>query len=83
MSVLELDPNVVQPGWTPLIITVLLAVAIVLLFFSMRRQVRKINIPPAETETEQPYPDPVEPSTPAPVEPSTPAPVEPSTGSSN
>ena len=39
MIVLDLDPNVVQPGWTPLIITVLLGVAIVLLFFSMRRQV--------------------------------------------
>ena len=71
MIVLDLDPNVVQPGWTPLIITVLLAVAIVLLYFSMRRQVRRINIPPTETETEQPDPDPVEPSTPAPVEPST------------
>ena len=69
MSVLELDPNVVQPGWTPLIITVLLGVAIVLLFFSMRRQVRKISIPPTETETETDEPNP--------------APVEPSTGSSS
>ncbi len=75
MIVLDLDPNVVQPGWTPLIITVLLAVAIVLLFLSMRRQVRKINIPPTETDTEQPDP--------GPAEPSSPAPVEPSTGSSN
>ena len=77
MIVLDLDPNVVQPGWTPLIITVLLGVAIVLLFFSMRRQVRKINIPPTETETETELTDP------DPVEPSTPAPVEPSTGPSN
>ena len=53
MIVLDLDPNVVQPGWTPLIITVLLGVAIVLLFFSMRRQFRKINIPPTETEAEE------------------------------
>ena len=60
MSVLELDPNVVQPGWTPLIITVLLGIAIVLLFFSMRRQVRKINIP--SDETDQPDQAPVEPS---------------------
>ena len=73
---LDLDPNVVQPGWTPLIITVLLGVAIVLLFFSMRRQVRKINIPPTETEVE------TDQAEPAPVEPTTPAPVEPSTGSS-
>jgi len=61
MIVLELDPNVVQPGWTPLIITVLLGVAIVLLFLSMRRQFRKINIP--REETDQPDPAPVEPST--------------------
>ena len=49
MIVLDLDPNVVQPGWTPLIITVLLGVAIVLLFLSMRRQFRKINIPREES----------------------------------
>jgi hypothetical protein len=61
MIVLDLDPNVVQPGWTPLIITVLLGVAVVLLFLSMRRQVRKINIP--REEADQPDPAPVEPST--------------------
>ena len=69
MSVLELDPNVVQPGWTPLIITVVLGLAVVLLYFSMRKQFRNINIPP--TETDQPESAPAEPSTPAPVEPST------------
>jgi len=72
MSVLELDPNVVQPGWTPLIITVGLGLAVVLLYLSMRKQFRRINIPAPETD----QPDP------APVEPSTPTPVEPSTGSS-
>jgi hypothetical protein len=69
MIVLDLDPNVVQPGWTPLIITVVLGIAVVLLYFSMRRQFRKINIPPPETD--QPDPDPVEAPTPAPVEPTT------------
>ena len=51
MILLEVDPNLVQPGWTPLIITVLLALAIVLLFFSMRRQVRRITVPPTEPES--------------------------------
>jgi len=80
MSVLELDPNVVQPGWTPLIITVGLGLAVVLLYLSMRKQFRNISVPHAETEPPEPAVD--EPSTPAPVERSTPAPVEPSTGSS-
>ena len=60
MIFLELDPDVVKPGWTPLIITVLLAIAVVLLYFSMRRQFRKISIPPEETE-EEPRPTPKEP----------------------
>ena len=45
MTLLEVDPDVVQPGWTPLIVTLLLGVAVVLLFLSMRKQFRKINIP--------------------------------------
>jgi hypothetical protein len=45
MILLEVDPDLVKPGWTPLIITVLLGVAVVLLYFSMRRQFRKISIP--------------------------------------
>ncbi|HSU37143.1 MAG TPA: hypothetical protein VLJ88_15915 [Propionibacteriaceae bacterium] len=80
MSVLELDPNVVQPGWTPLIITVVLGLAVVALYFSMRKQFRKITIPVSETD--QPDPAPVESPNPADVEPSTPAEVEPSKGSS-
>ena len=80
MSVLELDPNVVQPGWTPLIITVGLGLAVVLLYLSMRKQFRRINIPAPETD--QPDPAPVESPAPASVEPSTPASVEPSKGSS-
>ena len=50
MIFLELDPNVVKPGWTALIVTVLLAVALVLLYLSMRRQFRKISIPRDETD---------------------------------
>ena len=56
MIFLELDPNVVKPGWTALIVTVLLAVALVLLYLSMRRQFRKINIPQQETDEKPPTP---------------------------
>ena len=52
MFLLDLDPNVVKPGWTALVITILLALALVLLYFSMRRQFRKINIPSDETGVE-------------------------------
>jgi hypothetical protein len=41
---LDLDPSVIKPGWTPLIIIILLAVAMVFLYFSMRRQFRKIRV---------------------------------------
>lgn len=48
MFFLEVDPSVVKPGWTPLIITILLAAAIALLMISMRRQIRKIRVPHRE-----------------------------------
>jgi hypothetical protein len=44
MMLLDVDPNMVKPGWTPLIILILLAIAMALLFMSMRRQFRKINV---------------------------------------
>ena len=53
MLLLDLDPNVVKPGWTPLIITLLLALALVLLYRSMRRQFRKIKIDRDETDVAQ------------------------------
>lgn len=40
---LELDPNIVKPGWTPLLITLGIALAMVLLFRSMRRQFRRVD----------------------------------------
>ena len=44
MSILlELDPNIVKPGWTPLLILVGLALVMVLLFRSMRRQFRRVD----------------------------------------
>jgi hypothetical protein len=56
MILLELDPNVVKPGWTALVVTLLLAAAMVFLFFSMRKQFRKINIPPEEPDDKPPTP---------------------------
>lgn len=43
MILLELDPNVVKPGWTPLLITLGIALVMVLLFRSMRRQFRRVD----------------------------------------
>ena len=50
---LELDPNIVKPGWTPLLITLGIALAMVLLFRSMRRQFRKVdeNFPEPQPRT--------------------------------
>ncbi|WP_375423346.1 hypothetical protein [uncultured Friedmanniella sp.] len=41
MFLLELDPNIVKPGWTPFLITIGLAAVMYLLFRSMRRQFRR------------------------------------------
>ena len=57
MIFLELDPDVVKPGWTPLIITALLGIAMVFLFLSMRKQFRKINIPREKADEETPEPE--------------------------
>jgi hypothetical protein len=43
--ILDVDPNIVRPGLTPLFITLLLAAAMVFLYFSMRKQFRKIRTP--------------------------------------
>jgi hypothetical protein len=57
MILLELDPDVVKPGWTPLIITLLLGIAMVFLYRSMRKQFRKINIPREKADKEPPEPE--------------------------
>lgn len=46
MIFLDIDPNVVKPGWTPLIIILVLGAVMVLLYRSMRRQFGKIQMPP-------------------------------------
>ena len=43
MMLLDLDPNLVKPGWTPLLITIGLALVMVLLYRSMRRQFRRVD----------------------------------------
>lgn len=43
MILLDVDPNWVRSGWTPLFVTLLLAAAMVFLYFSMRKQFRKIR----------------------------------------
>ena len=41
----SIDPNVVKPGWTPLLVTGLLLLALTFLFFSMRKQMSRIQMP--------------------------------------
>jgi hypothetical protein len=48
MILLDVDPNVVKPGWTPLFIVLLLGVVMVFLYLSMRKQFRKIHLPEDE-----------------------------------
>ena len=45
MTQLEVDPNLVQPGWTPLLVVLLLGVVLFLLGRSMLRQFGKIDVP--------------------------------------
>jgi protein-S-isoprenylcysteine O-methyltransferase Ste14 len=45
MILLDVDPNVVKPGWVAFIVVLLLGIAMVFLYFSMRKQFRKIRIP--------------------------------------
>lgn len=43
LALLDLDPNIVKPGWIPGVITLALAAVMVLLFFSLRKQFRRID----------------------------------------
>ncbi len=49
---LDVDPSTVRPGWIAFVVVLLLAIALVFLFFSMRRQFRKINIGDPEEPSE-------------------------------
>jgi hypothetical protein len=58
MMLLDIDPNLVKPGWTPLLITIVLALVMVMLFRSMRRQFRNIDVPrdPSDADDEAAVP---------------------------
>ena len=45
MTLLDIDPNLVRPGWIPLLITIVMALVLVLLFRIMRRQMGRIQVP--------------------------------------
>ncbi|HYI59729.1 MAG TPA: hypothetical protein VEX66_16290 [Microlunatus sp.] len=45
MMLYEVDPNLVRPGWTPLVVLLLLGVALFFLGRSMLKQFRKIDVP--------------------------------------
>ena len=45
MILLEVDPNLVRPGWTPLVVVVLLGIVLFFLGRSMLKQFRKIDVP--------------------------------------
>jgi hypothetical protein len=40
----EIDPNVAKPGWVALLIVLALGAATVLLWFSMRKQLKRIDV---------------------------------------
>ena len=63
-AILEFDPNWVRPGWTPLLVVAALAVVLVFLFFSMRRQLRKIDIPGDPRGERDPDEGPADPASP-------------------
>ena len=56
LTLLDLDPNIVKPGWIPLLITIALAAVMVLLFFSLRKQFRRIDVTQFQPGTSQPGP---------------------------
>lgn len=45
MMLLEVDPNLVRPGWTPLVVLVLLGIVLFFLGRSMLKQFGKIDVP--------------------------------------
>jgi uncharacterized membrane protein len=53
MILLDVDPSVVKPGWSALVVVLLLAVAMVFLYLSMRKQFRKIHTPDDDDVADQ------------------------------
>ncbi|HEY6685724.1 MAG TPA: hypothetical protein VI094_05885 [Propionibacteriaceae bacterium] len=65
MILLDVDPNIVKPGWTPFFVVLLLAVALVFLYLSMRKQFRKIRIPDDAEDQAEDSPSERQPGTPS------------------
>jgi hypothetical protein len=65
MILLDVDPNIVRPGWTPLFVVLLLGAAMVFLYFSMRKQFRKIRIPDDAEDQAEDSPSEHQPGTPS------------------
>ncbi len=45
MMLLEVDPNLVRPGWTPLLVIVVLGIVLFFLGRSMLKQFGRIDVP--------------------------------------
>jgi hypothetical protein len=57
----EIDPNVVKPGWVALLIVLALAAATALLWLSMRKQLRRIDVDHDGADDPAPSGDPASP----------------------
>jgi hypothetical protein len=53
MTLFEVDPSLVKPGWTPLLILVILMVAMALLWFSMRKQFKRIDVTQSQPQLQE------------------------------
>jgi hypothetical protein len=67
MMLLEVDPNLVRPGWTPLVVILLLGVVLFFLGRSMLKQFGRIDVPSADevaggAATDSDTPDDADPS---------------------
>jgi hypothetical protein len=50
MTLFEIDPSVVHAGWLPLLLVGLVAVALLVIYFSMRKHLRVADTFPTEAE---------------------------------
>ncbi len=50
MTLLEIDPSVVHAGWLPLLLVGLVAVALTVIYFSMRHHLRIADTFPTEAD---------------------------------
>ena len=62
MTLLEVDPDLVRPGWTPMVVVLLLGLVLFLLGRSMLKQFGKIDVPadhdPADRDPAAPSAEP-------------------------